>query len=634
MNWIKNLSNLRQKVDRIETKLKSLGPKGMIVYSRYNKVTDIKQKYRRYKKAYPILKEEILLDEKYKERPVSIEEFIKSPDYINHSEIVYPLVMDEIKELNSGKYIEAVLTGGIGTGKTFIGIVTTAYQLYVLSCLRNPQKEMGLSPNDEIVFIFQSLNATHARSVDFMRFKNLIKNSKYFQENFNFDKNIESELQFPHRIIVRPVSGAASAAIGQNVIGGVIDEINFMKVIEDSKHAVNGGEYNQAWEVYRSIKNRRQSRFMKQGSMPGMLCLVSSKQYPGEFTDVKIEEAKTDKGIFVYDKRVWEVKPKETFTGKWFRVFTGDEVRKPAIISKDQYKRLSKRDRLLTMLIPSEFKQSFKDDILSALREIAGISTRALSPFIFDIEKMAKCFGRVKSILSSDDVDFVETQIEIYPNNFRNLSAQRFVHIDLAKTGDSAGVACGYVEKFVAMKRGDTIEIMPQIKFDFVLEVKPPRGGEINFEKIRTLLYTLRDAGLPIKWVSFDTFQSVDMIQILRSKKFRTGTQSMDTDMDAYDLTKAAFMDDRLLLPTHAKCYTEFTGLEKNIQKGKIDHRPNGSKDCSDAVAGVVAGLTLRREIWQQHRISIQQIPESVKGKAKSSKSGIDNQNGEESIAK
>ena len=160
---------------------------------------------------------------------------------------------------------------------------------------------------------------------------------------------------------------------------------------------------------------------------------------------------------------------------------------------------------------------------------------------------------------------------------------------------------------------------------DFILRIKPPNSGEILFEKIRTLLYKLRELGLNIKWVTFDTFQSVDMIQTLQQKRFMTGVQSMDTSTDAYDLTKTALMDGRLDLPEHDTCYKEFIGLEKDAKKNKIDHRPNGSKDCSDAVAGVVTGLTLRRTIWIGHRISVQSIPQSVLSKENKSKNSVEN---------
>ena len=51
---------------------------------------------------------------------------------------------------------------------------------------------------------------------------------------FRYDQRVKSELKFPKRIIVRPVSGADTAVIGQNVFSDVIDEINFMENVEGS----------------------------------------------------------------------------------------------------------------------------------------------------------------------------------------------------------------------------------------------------------------------------------------------------------------------------------------------------------------------------------------------------------------
>ena len=52
--------------------------------------------------------------------------------------------------------------------------------------------------------------------------------------------------------------------------------------------------------------------------------------------------------------------------------------------------------------------------------------------------------------------------------------------------------------------------------------------------------------------------------------------------------------------------------LEKDPKTGKIDHPPKGSKDCSDAIAGVVYGLTYRRELWVRHNVPLTEIPASL----------------------
>jgi len=46
--------------------------------------------------------------------PVDVQTFVESPYFLNRRGILYPAVMEELRELNSGKYVEAVLTGAFG----------------------------------------------------------------------------------------------------------------------------------------------------------------------------------------------------------------------------------------------------------------------------------------------------------------------------------------------------------------------------------------------------------------------------------------------------------------------------------------------------------------------------------------
>lgn len=553
-------------------------------------------------------------EHKYIILPVDPRTFIDCPDLLNMGSEVYPKVKIEAAALCSGRYVEAVLTGGIGTGKTTLALIAIAYSLYELSCLKHPHREFGLAQSSEIEFIFQSLKKDLAKSVDYMRFKAMIDHSPYFQNVFRYDRGIESELRFPKRIVVKPLSGDHSAAIGQNVFGGVIDEVNFMAVVENSKAAIDGGTYDQAREVYNSIARRRESRFMVQGWLPGMLCLVSSKRYPGEFTDRKIEEARTNQTIFVYDKRAWEVKPEGTFSGQWFHIFVGDATRKPRILTEEEAGDLRRtEDAPLVMAIPVEYRNAFEADLLAALRDIAGVSTLALHPFILDQEAVAECFGRVPSVLSRPDCDFLTSRVQIYPKRIVKPDEPRFAHIDLGLTGDSCGLSVGHVAGFTNMSRGDAeVETMPVICFDLMLEIRPPKGGEIEFEKVRQLLYKLRDLGMNLKWVTFDSWQSVDTIQILKQRGFITGMLSMDTSTIPYDVTKQALYDRRILAPEHDHARTELVRLERDMKNHKIDHPPNGSKDVADSMAGVVYGLTMRREIWVRHGISQLRIPQNL----------------------
>lgn len=550
----------------------------------------------------------------YRWQPVSVREFVTGEYYLNKAEEMYPIVLDELDEMNSGRYVEIVLTGGIGSAKTTCALYTNAYQLYLLSCMYNPHRLFGLDSSSEIMFIFQSLNAKLAKGVDFNRFKSMVEGCQYFREHYPFDKNIESRLVFPRRVEVVPVSGAETAAIGQNVIGGLIDELNYMAIVEKSKQSVDKGTYDQAVALYNSIARRRKSRFMQQGKLPGVLCLVSSKKYPGQFTDQKEEEAKTDPTIYIYDKRVWEIKPEGTFSKGWFRVFIGDMTRKPRILGPDEM--VAPADAGLLTQVPLDYLADFKKDIINSLREIAGISTLARYPYFLEVDKVADSFGCHPSIFNRDRVDFSTTKLSILPKNFYKPDLPRFVHVDLAVSGDSAGLAIGTVERFVTpLSQGlssvDT-EYMPLIRFDGTLEIYPPAGAEIQFWKIRELLIKLRGLGLNIRWVTFDSYQSKDSQQLLRQQGFITGVSSMDVNSIPYDFFKSAVYGSRVKAPTHDHAQKEIVQLERDAKTGKIDHLPGQSKDVADAMAGVCYGLTMRREIWSLFSIPISSTLSSV----------------------
>ena len=333
----------------------------------------------------------------WRELPVDFRTFTESAQLLNKKGVLWPRVIECGSEINSGKYVEAVLTGGIGVAKTTLAIYTQAYQVYVLSCLAAPHVLFDLDPSSEILIVFQSINKNLAQDVDYKRFRDMIVSSPYFNNVYPFDSGREFDMRFPRNLIVKPVAGHDTAAIGQNVIGGIIDEVNFMAVVENSKATRDGTTYDQATQNYNSIARRRESRFMQMGTLPGMLCLVSSRNYPGQFTDKKEAEARTNKRIYVYDKRLWEIRP-ERFNGEKFRVFIGDETRKPRILEDNEL--VAEADERLVMGIPTEYRQTFENDLLPALRDVAGVATQALHPFMLNTEAVTGCFGTVQSIAS------------------------------------------------------------------------------------------------------------------------------------------------------------------------------------------------------------------------------------------
>ena len=116
---------------------------------------------------------------------------------------------------------------------------------------------------------------------------------------------------------------------------------------------------------------------------------------------------------------------------------------------------------------------------------------------------------------------------------------------------------------------------MPRVIFDLILEVKPPQGDEIQFEDIRKLFIKLKEQGMNLKWITYDSYQSTDSVQLLRQKGFQTGTVSVDKTSLPYDVMKTAFYDGRVEAPLHDKALEEIVRLERDTEDRP--HRPRAA---------------------------------------------------------
>ncbi len=238
----------------------------------------------------------------------------------------------------------------------------------------------------------------------------------------------------------------------------------------------------------------------------------------------------------------------------------------------------------------------------------------AMHPWMPNLAAVEANFGRSTSILNSGQCDFKTSVLRVMPDRIRHHMIPRMAHIDLGLTSDAAGLCMGHVRGFKRVKRMEGFhELLPVIVIDFLLRAPPPPGDEVQFWKLRDLLYTLRDkAGVNLKWVTFDSWHSYDSRQVLRKRGFMTGEISMDKTMNPWSICKTALYDGRVWAPAHPPCQGELRALEIDRKKGKIDHRPGGSKDVADALCGVIFGLSTRREIWLAHGISPMEIPDDI----------------------
>jgi hypothetical protein len=556
---------------------------------------------------------------RYRRGVVPMDEFLHSQTYLGIAEDeLYPAVMQTLIAVESEQYVEAVLKGSIGIGKTTAANISIIRQIYKISCMRNPQQTFGLQRHSSIVFTIQSVRLSTAKKAVFDELGKFIHNSPFFNEIYPYDKRVQSSMMFrEHHVQLLPVSSSDTGAISMNVIGGMLDEVNFMERVKNSKNAnaAEGGEYDQAKTLYQTLSKRRRSRFQNMGKLPGTLFLVSSSRYPDDFTEEKAKEATMcggeDPGVFVLSQSLWEGRGRDKYLPENFRVVLGDERLRPRILAANE----ADPEGTEVIEVPVDLKSEFEKDIGGAIRDFAGRTTLASRPFIHNREALHECMSLAdqyayQSAGTLNEIDLEVQQLQIDPSRVRTDVHQiRVAHVDLAKTRDSAGLAIGHVagtrtqEKINQVTGERTVEVLPVIAYDMILRINPPRNGEIDFAKIRQILYDLRDIhGLPIKVVTTDGFESTDFRQILAKKGFATEYLSVDRTTQPYRTLRDALYDKRILLPRHQTLITELTELEymEHGSKEKVDHKPRGSKDVADAVCGVAAYLLTRRQTWKQ----------------------------------
>jgi hypothetical protein len=87
--------------------------------------------------------------------------------------------------------------------------------------------------------------------------------------------------------------------------------------------------------------------------------------------------------------------------------------------------------------------------------------------------------------------------------------------------------------------------------------------------------------------VSFDGFQSAQLLQDLQNAGFTTEYVSCDKSTDPYQALRGAIMENRLSIYEYGPVEEELSLLQLDPITMKVDHLPGGKKDCADALAGV-----------------------------------------------
>ena len=532
-----------------------------------------------------------------------------------------PYWVDALRHIYPSPYqspfLEVVLTGCIGAGKSTCGLAGMAYDLCHLLHMQSPQNFYGdIGDSTRIVFALFNTTKTRAESVLYDQLITAFSQSPFFREQLAQAGKTTNDLIakrkdpprrqrgllneksapiFPNRLDLA-ICSRANHVLGDAVAGAMLCELNFQTVIAQ-----------QAYDNYNQTRRRLISRFTNAASYPGRLWMDSSRAEEMAFLEAHIDMIKSEPSTAIFSPALWEVKP-DSYSGETFPVFAGNSKRDPMIITEaDQLQGVDEAD---VIQVPVEHKIDFARDINAAIAELAGRTMRSEIKLIPSVEAIEATLTRPSPLLSDKEVvtvDFFDKSQQLLDEFdipvLQRERQPRFIHVDLGLRRDRAGIASTYIAGAVNQQKFNPLTGLTDVTRDpvyvteWVLYLQPKPGEDIPIYKIKKLIIDLRDVvQLIIHHVTTDGYQSENLRQDLTLVGIDTALQSVDKTRAPYDLVKDAILEGRWSGPDHGLLRQEWKDLldqGKKIDHPMTVHDPNGtsyrgSKDGTDAVAGSV----------------------------------------------
>lgn len=583
----------------------------------------------------------------FEHEPVGAHELLYSDEYFGDaSKSLYPKLQEEFLRIIDNSPVQTIVLGGsLGYGKTFLVSYLYLACLYYLACLKNPQAFYGLSKNTRLSFYSFAVKPETARKAFFDDFIALYDMIPWLGTHLPRDMDIESEIRIPSKKIVLRTGGPnINNVIGTNVHTFFGDELNFMDVIEESKRSVTADQsYDAAKYCVETFSQRQDSRFTNTFSYcPPRRFLASSERLPDDFLPVYLE-ANADRILskeqidakdydpqktYIYHIKYsnWQTKPPKNFPG-WTLIsndnnqtiyFDKDGKITDETKGEPKFKTFMigfghprKGDGVIegtnagyrqTFEIPLFYKDSFTGTaykFYEAVRNILGHSV-SFSGTWFTEAQYLKCVNhsRVHPCSHMNPTMFEKDFYIDYRNmggpGIVNPGKPRFVHLDLSKTNDHTGMCISHVSHtaFVLKKINGIITaiLMPFFYIDFMLKIKPPSNGmNVDYEKIRQVIFNFRARGMNIKQVTYDKVEG-EMRNYFILNQIESDYLSLDMNISPWHTLSDIMTEGRLNTYDYPPFKKELEGLYYNEKKRKIEHPKTNAKDISDAVAGSIWG--------------------------------------------
>jgi hypothetical protein len=540
---------------------------------------------------------DLLGGDEFDEKPVNLEEFVTSRDYLGLpplSDYQYTAIkamsqiykketlinvfgQEEGTKISKQTCNEVVLQLGKGSGKDYMSTISVSYMVYLLLCLKDPAKYYGKPPGDSIDILNIAINAEQAKNVFFKGLKNRIDKSPWFQGKYSYTAG---SVSFDKGITCHSGHSERESWEGYNVLCVILDEISGFAIDNTTGH--DQAKTGQAiYDMYRASVDSRFPDF-------GKVVLLSFPRYRNDYIQqrydavIAAKETVIREHTFKLDETLEVEDSNNEFTIQW----------EEDHISAYKFPKVFALRRPTWEINPTrkieDFKIQFYTNPTDALSRFACMPPDAVDAFFRSKEKIEACFNQ-PSLAIDESGRFAEWFV---PDDDK----EYFIHVDLAQKHDHCAVALAHVEKFVKITTFNDYDVInPLVVVDAVRWWTPTADKTVDFKDVKNYILDLRNRGFKIKLVTFDRWNSLDIMNELKASGMNSETLSVAKKH--YEDMQMLVAEERLVGPAIRLLIEEL--LQLRIIRDKVDHPRKGSKDLADAVCGAIynaIALTPRRQ--------------------------------------
>ena len=530
---------------------------------------------------------EALEEDAFEEIPVDIEEFVTSKDYLGLpplSDYQYQMIKASSQIYKKETLIklygeteglkrwgqtcnEVIFQLGKGSGKDYTSTIACSYIVYLLLCLKDPARYYGKPPGDSIDIINVAINAVQAQQVFFKGFKNRITRCKWFAGKY--DEKVGS-INFDKSITVHSGHSQRESWEGYNLLFAVLDEISGFDL-----DSTSGNEQAKtASAIYKMFRGSVDSRFPQFGK----LALLSFPRFKNDYIQQRYNEVVAEKEIVIRKHK--------------FKI----DIDLPDGIKENEFEIEWEEDHIINYSVPRVFAlkrptweinptihiedlaSNFYADPVDALSRFACMPPEAVDALFSSREKVEKAFNNLNVALDDN-------------NSFRDWfkpdpEKAYYIHVDLALKHDHCAVSMAHVDRWVTMKMsGAYTDAQPYVVVDAVRYWTPTKEKVVDFTEVKNYIISLKQRGFNIKRVTFDRWNSYDMMEQLKS--YGMNCEVLSVAKKHYEDMLLGVMEERISGPKLNLLIDELLEL-RIVKKDKVDHPRKGSKDLADATCGAI----------------------------------------------